>query len=80
LIDAYENYNLFNFSIPVGEAGDCYDRYLVRLEEMRESLHIMSQSLDLLVYFNHEDNYDYILTDNKITPPPVGFMKYSMSL
>lgn len=80
LIDAYENYNLFNFSIPVGEAGDCYDRYLVRLEEMRESLYIMSQSLDLLVYFNHEDNHDYILTDNKITPPSVGFMKHSMNL
>lgn len=40
--DVYENYNLFNFSIPVGKMGDCYDRYLVRLEEMRESLNIMS--------------------------------------
>lgn len=42
ITETYENYDLFNFTIPVGLVGDCYDRYLVRLEEMRESLNIMS--------------------------------------
>lgn len=42
IIESYENYNLFNFSIPLGNFGDCFDRYLIRIEEMRESLNIMS--------------------------------------
>jgi len=51
IIEAYENYNLFNFSIPIGTYGDCFDRYLIRCEEMRESLNIMSQCLDYLVFW-----------------------------
>ena len=42
IIEAYEHYNLYNFSIPVGSFGDCFDRYLIRVEEMRESLKIIS--------------------------------------
>ena len=42
LVESYELYNLFNFTVPLGLVGDCFDRYLVRLEEMRESLYIMS--------------------------------------
>lgn len=34
----YENYDEFNFQIPVGRHGDCYDRYLIRIQEMRESI------------------------------------------
>ena len=41
----YECYNEFNFRIPVGKNGDCYDRYLCRIEEMRESVLIMTQAL-----------------------------------
>lgn len=41
VIASYENYNLFNFSIPLGKVGDCFDRYLIRLEEMRESTFII---------------------------------------
>ena len=41
----YECYEKFNFKIPVGKNGDCYDRYLCRIEEMRESINIMKQCL-----------------------------------
>ena len=41
----YEAYNSLNFKIPVGKNGDCYDRYLIRIEEMRQSLNIMIQSI-----------------------------------
>jgi NADH dehydrogenase I D subunit len=39
----YENYSCFNFSIPIGQNGDCYDRYLIRIFEMRQSLRILEQ-------------------------------------
>ncbi|MEY5042652.1 MAG: dehydrogenase subunit 7 [Bacteroidota bacterium] len=42
---SYESYNEFNFNIPVGNFGDCFDRYLVRVEEMRESLKIIEQAI-----------------------------------
>jgi NADH-quinone oxidoreductase subunit D len=44
IVDAYEHYNLFNFSVPLGKVGDCFDRYLIRLEEMRESIHIIKHA------------------------------------
>jgi len=44
----YEIYSELNFSIPVGTNGDCFDRYLIRIEEMRESLNIIQQSINLL--------------------------------
>jgi len=78
VIEAYENYNLFNFSVPLGKYGDCFDRYLIRLEEMRESLNIMSQCLDYLVHFTHIQDFTYLLDDNKIVPPTRSFMKHSM--
>lgn len=46
--NTYEVYNLLDFKIPVGSYGDCYDRYLVRVSEMRESLIIMKQCLNFL--------------------------------
>jgi NADH dehydrogenase (ubiquinone) Fe-S protein 2 len=45
----YEIYSELNFSIPVGISGDCYDRYLIRLEEMRQSLNILNQSFKFLI-------------------------------
>jgi len=45
----YEVYNKLDFSIPVGNNGDCYDRYLVRIEEMRQSLRIVNQTLNMIV-------------------------------
>lgn len=44
----YELYDSVKFNVPVGRNGDCYDRYLLRLEEMRESLRIIKQGLDLM--------------------------------
>jgi NADH:ubiquinone oxidoreductase subunit D len=42
----YEIYDQLHFDIPVGDTGDCYDRYLVRIQEMRQSLSILSQCVD----------------------------------
>jgi len=44
----YEIYSQINFNIPVTTHGDCYDRYLIRIEEMRQSLNIISQCINLL--------------------------------
>ncbi len=44
----YEIYSELNFCIPTGTTGDCYDRYLIRMEEMRQSLIIIKQTLNLL--------------------------------
>jgi len=68
----YEVYSELNFSIPVGNNGDCYDRYLIRIEEMRESLNILSQVLPLF------KEGPIKTTNNKITPPLRFEMKNSM--
>jgi NADH dehydrogenase (ubiquinone) Fe-S protein 2 len=68
----YEVYGSLNFKIPVGIEGDCYDRYLVRMEEMRESLNIVLQCLNCIPYTEHK------LDDHKITPPGRSNMKQSM--
>ena len=71
----YENYTLFNFSIPFGTRGDCYDRYLVRLYEIFESIKIIEQVLSKL----ESPHLKKIkIQDNKITPPPRAYMKFSM--
>jgi len=46
--DPYCVYDQFDFDIPVGTRGDCYDRFLVRMEELRQSVHILEQALDML--------------------------------
>jgi NADH-quinone oxidoreductase subunit D len=70
----YEVYPDLEFEIPVGRAGDCYDRYLVRIEEMRQSNRIVSQCLDWLVAHPGP----VILDDYKIAPPPRTVMKHDM--
>ena len=71
----YELYNEFDFQVPVGKNGDCYDRYLCRMEEMRESLKIMRQALEKLDQCKGEP----VMTQNaKIAPPRRGEMKRSM--
>ena len=69
----YELYDEFDFHIPVGKNGDCYDRYLVRMAEMRESLSIIRQAIAKI----RECPGD-VLVRGKITPPKRGDMKTSM--
>lgn len=68
----YDVYNRVQFSIPVGTTGDCYDRYLIRVEEMRQSLNIIQQCLNQMpAGFVKVDDF-------KIAPPPRALMKHSM--
>jgi NADH-quinone oxidoreductase subunit D len=68
----YECYNKFEFKIPVGKNGDCYDRYLCRIAEMRESIKIINQCLISMPKGPIKS------TDGKITPPPKKEIKESM--
>jgi NADH-quinone oxidoreductase subunit D len=70
----YEVYDLLEFDIPVGRNGDCYDRYLVRVEEMRQSNRIIRQCIEWLR--NHPGP---VMTDNhKVAPPSRVDMKSNM--
>ncbi|WP_417549229.1 NADH-quinone oxidoreductase subunit D [Methylophaga sp.] len=70
----YEVYDRLDFDIPVGKEGDCYDRYLVRVEEMRQSNKIMQQCIDWL-----RVNPGPVIVDNvKIAPPSRADMKDDM--
>ena len=71
----YECYDEFDFRIPVGKHGDCYDRYLVRMAEMRESVKIMKQALEKLAAPEGQGD---VLARGKFTPPKRGEMKTSM--
>ena len=72
----YECYSELDFDIPVGRHGDCYDRYLVRINEMRQSVRIMKQCLEKLNA--PEGQGPFAIKDNRITPPPRPTMKRSM--
>ena len=69
----YECYDEFDFKIPVGKNGDCYDRYLCRMAEMRESTRIVQQAIAKLRVEKGD-----VLARGKITPPKRGEMKTSM--
>lgn len=70
----YDAYDLVDFDIPVGDAGDCYDRYLCRMEEMRQSLRIIEQCLNQMPVGEIKTD------DHKICQPTRGEMKVSLSL
>ncbi|AVX04559.1 NADH-quinone oxidoreductase subunit D [Maritalea myrionectae] len=72
----YECYDEMEFDIPIGKNGDCYDRYLVRMEEMRESVKIMRQCIDKLRSPDGQGPISSI--DGKIVPPKRSEMKQSM--
>jgi NADH-quinone oxidoreductase subunit D len=72
----YECYEELDFDIPVGRHGDCYDRYCVRMEEMRQSIRIMKQCLEKLR--SPEGQGPVSTPDNKIVPPKRSQMKRSM--
>jgi len=71
----YEIYAELDFDIPVGKNGDCYDRFMVRIAEMRESMKIIHQCLDLLP---STDGQPVASLDRKLVPPSRGEMKRSM--
>ena len=70
----YETYNELEFKIPVGKNGDCYDRYLCRIEEMRESTKIMRQCVELL----RKTPGPVLPEHSKFVPPRRAEMKTSM--
>ena len=70
----YECYSELDFDIPLGVNGDCYDRYLCRMQEMRESVKIMLQCIDRL----RKTPGPVLTEDNKFAPPRRGEMKRSM--
>jgi len=73
-MSGYEVYSLLDFEIPVGFYGDCYDRYLLRVEEMRQSLCIIMQCLNKIP----KNSGQIKVNDNKIVPPSRNVLKYSM--
>lgn len=80
VIKPYDAYNLFTFAIPVGRRGDCFDRYLIRMEEMRQSIKIIDQAISVL----HSNTFlagtlgFHKINDNKISSSFRSFMKFSM--
>jgi NADH-quinone oxidoreductase subunit D len=72
--EPYEVYDLLDFKIPIGLNGDCYDRYLIRVEEMRQSNLIIQQCVSWL----KKNPGPVIIDDNKLTPPKRKIMKHDM--
>src|SRR5947209_20398283 len=72
----YECYAEMDFDIPIGKNGDCYDRYLIRMEEMRQSVRIIKQCIEKM---RATDGHATVaVQDNKIVPPLRAEMKRSM--
>ncbi len=70
----YDGYERMDFDIPVGVNGDCYDRYLVRIEEMRQSNRIIKQCVDWL----RTNPGPVMIEDHKLVPPRREVMKEDM--
>jgi NADH dehydrogenase I D subunit len=70
--ESYEIYKKFSFIVPIGIYGDCYDRYLIRIEEMRQSINIIHQAINLI------PNGLVRIDNHKISPPYRSQMKKSM--
>ena len=72
----YECYAEMDFDIPIGKNGDCYDRYCLRMQEMRESIKIMKQCCEKLM--SADGAGPHVTPDKKVTPPKRADMKRSM--
>jgi NADH-quinone oxidoreductase subunit D len=68
----YEIYSQLDFDVPIGKNGDSYDRYLIRVQEMRESIKMIKQCVEMM------PSGDVVVDDPKIAPPKRGEMKESM--
>jgi NADH-quinone oxidoreductase subunit D len=75
-VQPYECYDELDFDIPIGKNGDCYDRYHLRVEEMRQSARIMKQCCDKLL--SAEGQGPHVSDDRKVVPPKRADMKRSM--
>ncbi|MCF6768084.1 NADH-quinone oxidoreductase subunit D [Thiotrichales bacterium 19S11-10] len=73
-VSPYEVYEHLDFEVPIGKEGDCYDRYLVRIAEMRQSNHIIRQCVQWL----RDNPGSVILNDHKVAPPNRQTMKHDM--
>ena len=71
-VQPYDAYDKVEFDVPIGKTGDCHERYLCRIEEMRQSLHIIEQCL------NKMPAGEIKIDDAKISPPKRSEMKESM--
>jgi len=71
-VQPYDAYDKVDFDVPIGRHGDCYDRYLIRVEEMRQSLRIIHQCL------NQMPEGEVRVDDAKLVPPRRAEMKSSM--
>ncbi len=72
----YECYDEMEFDIPIGKNGDCYDRYLIRMREMRESVRIMKQCCEKLL--SDAGRGPHVAAEKKVVPPKRDQMKRSM--
>lgn len=70
--EPYEVYDKLDFDVPIGKTGDCYARYLIRMEEMRQSAKLMKQCINKL------PKGPVLVDDYKVAPPPRAEMKHSM--
>ena len=71
-VQPYSGYEQYEFEVPTGTHGDVYDRYLIRMEEMRQSLRIVEQAIDRL------PSGPFIVDDRKVVPPPRSEIGVSM--
>lgn len=73
--EPYSGYETYDFEVPTGSVGDCFDRYLVRIEEMRQSVGISLQALDRL---KQSKGGDVLIRDRRYVLPPIGRTHESM--
>ena len=73
--EPYSGYESYDFDVPIGTVGDCYDRYLVRIEEMRQSVHIARQALDRL---RETRGGEFLAEDRRYVLPPKDKVHTSM--
>ncbi len=71
----YSGYETYDFDVPTGSVGDCYDRYLVRMEEMRQSARIVNQALDRLAASRGQE---WLAEDRRYVLPPKSRVRSSM--
>ena len=79
VLTGYELYNNIFFNIPIGLKGDCFDRYLIRIEELKQSCKIIFTAIDMLENYSKNFSSNSVrLNDQKLQNPSRSLIKYSM--